>query len=250
MICPTLLTAFAFMQAKPTVRMNYSSFPSPAPAASRSIFAFFGHPLLRPLRAASSGLPLLLLLLLLGGCQQDACERLNCQNGGRCMDGACACPEGFAGLRCELAIDPCAQLSCVNGSCQTNAQGQAACACEDGFEGGQCQQPWTQKFLGAYTATETCNSGGLQFKLQISPGLKFKQVVLENFHNQRDATTTAKVVAELLNERVFDIPSQYMAFGLVSGSGSINEAQTRINLNYDIIQGSDTLRCAATLEQD
>lgn len=41
------------------------------------------------------------ILILANGCQQDPCEGVSCQNGGTCMDGSCACPEGFSGSLCE-----------------------------------------------------------------------------------------------------------------------------------------------------
>ncbi len=186
-------------------------------------------------------------MLLLVACRPDACERLNCQNGGTCIDEACACPDGFTGLECELALDPCLQLTCKNGTCQTNAQGEAACLCDDGFEGTNCADAWTAKFLGNYLATETCNGGGLQFNMEVSNGLKFKQIALGNFNNKRDANNSAKVVANLVSSRAFEIPGQWMHFGFVSGIGSLNEEHTQLTLTFDIIQAGDTLSCSSLL---
>jgi len=45
------------------------------------------------------------LLFLLSGCQkpdEDACQSMDCQNGGSCINnGVCACPNSFYGPNCE-----------------------------------------------------------------------------------------------------------------------------------------------------
>lgn len=191
-----------------------------------------------------------LIFCTLSACREDACERLNCKNGGECIDGGCVCPDGFAGLECELSLDPCLQIECKNGKCETNSQGKARCICDGGFEGESCAQAWTEKFLGNYLITEVCNGSGIQYKMEISNGLKFSQVTLENFHNKRDATNSAKVVADLLNSRAFEIPGQYMHFGFVTGSGSINESATEVTFNFEVIKDGDTLSCTALMVRE
>lgn len=166
------------------------------------------------------------------------------------MDGGCACPEGYAGLECELELDPCLQIACNNGKCVTNVQGDARCICDNGFEGTNCADAWTDKFFGQYLATEVCNGGSLQYKMSISNGLKFSQVTFENFHNKRDANNSAKVVADLLSSRAFEIPGQFMHFGFVKGSGSINEDATELTVNFEVISNADTLRCAMIMQRE
>jgi hypothetical protein len=44
---------------------------------------------------------IVLLVLTIASCIQDKCETLVCNNGGVCVDGACACKIGFEGNRCD-----------------------------------------------------------------------------------------------------------------------------------------------------
>lgn len=37
-------------------------------------------------------------------CEHDSCTVLNCQNGGRCEDGVCVCPEGYEGAECNETL--------------------------------------------------------------------------------------------------------------------------------------------------
>jgi len=46
-----------------------------------------------------------------GGCQTkvevaDLCKNINCLNGGICRDGACDCPSGYTGTRCQTKLSP------------------------------------------------------------------------------------------------------------------------------------------------
>lgn len=50
------------------------------------------------------------LLLLLGlvscGVEEDACLTLDCVNGGTCISGGCACPDGYEGEDCSIELEP------------------------------------------------------------------------------------------------------------------------------------------------
>ena len=39
------------------------------------------------------------------GVVSDPCARITCMNGGECIDGACKCPDGFSGRRCQTKIE-------------------------------------------------------------------------------------------------------------------------------------------------
>lgn len=182
------------------------------------------------------------------GCAEDRCETLSCQNGGICENNACQCPEGFIGKECEISLDPCLQLMCENGDC-VNGQNGAICNCDAGFEGATCETTWTQKFIGALTANEVCGGTPVQFRVEVLDGPRFNRFTIENFHNKQSPQTTAKVVADLVNPRVFNIYEQPMTFGFVTGSGSINADGSLITLSYAIRNGADTLRCSAILEK-
>ena len=191
-----------------------------------------------------------LLGLGLSACQEDPCADRDCQNGGICIDGRCDCPEGFVGVNCELATDPCLNKNCDpdrSASCQSNANGEARCICEDGFEGELCQAQWTDKYPAQYEVEEICNGKTDLFFSTVDPGPRFKQITLANFHNAQNSTSGARVVANLLQANVFDLYEQFMPFGVVTGAGSYDPDSRELRLNYQIIEtDGDTLTCVAT----
>lgn len=48
----------------------------------------------------------LIIMLLLHGCKEEACQDVSCLNGGTCVDGQCDCPEGFFGSDCGEVETP------------------------------------------------------------------------------------------------------------------------------------------------
>ncbi len=71
---------------------------SPFPTSSSS------QPQINPINPMTNRL--LFIIMICGlwawtGCRQDPCENVECQNGGVCMEGTCACAEGFEGTLCE-----------------------------------------------------------------------------------------------------------------------------------------------------
>lgn len=184
----------------------------------------------------------LIVLALAGGCETKPCETLVCQNGGECIEGSCVCPAGIVGKECELIVDPCVALNCVQGACVPLSPTEAFCQCESGYEGVRCERPWTAKFVALYDAVEVCDGNGLGFPMRITVGPRFNQVTMENFRN-----LDAKVVADLINPQVLSIYKQPMSFGFVSGSGIIASDERTVTLNYTIINGADTLLCSAIL---
>ena len=64
-----------------------------------------------------------------------------CVNGGQCVAGACACPEGFSGPTCATA-DACGPPSpCDNGGSCAGAVGGYVCTCVGDYSGDQCEIP-------------------------------------------------------------------------------------------------------------
>lgn len=191
-----------------------------------------------------------LLLLFVGpACQEDPCASRICTNGGTCVDGDCDCPEGFIGPQCTVPLDPCLSKACIDAStatCVVGTDGKARCVCEDGFEGELCSDQWTAKFLGPYNATESCNGQGLGFSVNVLDGPEFKKFTIANFRNEATDSLTAKVVAVMIEADLFDIPEQFMHFGVVTGFGSY-DIEGKINLTYEVINGKDTLVCITEL---
>ncbi|MEZ4688433.1 MAG: calcium-binding EGF-like domain-containing protein [Bacteroidia bacterium] len=175
----------------------------------------------------------------------DECADISCENGGICVDGRCDCPTGFTGQRCEVKIDPCTQLQCVNAdTCLVDNQGVARCMCKQGYEGIRCDSIWTSKYLGAFNVAEDCGSTST-FQVNIVTGPRFGEITIENFHNEAGTGGTAKVVAQSITSNTLYIPEQFMHFGRVEGSGSFGPGSSRFTLEYTVISNQDTLDCLA-----
>uniref|UniRef100_A0A8C2FDZ9 Slit homolog 3 (Drosophila) n=1 Tax=Cyprinus carpio TaxID=7962 RepID=A0A8C2FDZ9_CYPCA len=70
-----------------------------------------------------------------------------CQNNGTCVSDVtgsyrCTCPFGYKGRNCEIPINACISLPCVNGgTCHLTPglDGHYSCVCPPGYEGQQCE---------------------------------------------------------------------------------------------------------------
>lgn len=49
---------------------------------------------------------IIVIALLIAGCDKDPCKGLDCLNGGTCDNGKCLCPEGYEGENCETKKEP------------------------------------------------------------------------------------------------------------------------------------------------
>jgi len=181
------------------------------------------------------------------GCADDPCATRFCQNGGVCIEGICDCPAGFTGANCELSLDPCDRKGCDpnhSSNCVSNGE-DARCICEDGFEGERCSQAWTAKFLRRYEVDEICNGSDQNFFSEIMEGPRFKQLTIQNFHNQVSAIESARIVADMVSPNVAKYNDQFMTFGEVDGSVNYL-SDGSLALSYTIIADTDTLTCIAT----
>uniref|UniRef100_A0A8C1GPI8 Slit homolog 3 (Drosophila) n=1 Tax=Cyprinus carpio TaxID=7962 RepID=A0A8C1GPI8_CYPCA len=67
-----------------------------------------------------------------------------CQNNGTCVSDVtgsyrCTCPFGYKGRNCEIPINACISLPCVNGGTCHLTPGLDGCVCPPGYEGQQCE---------------------------------------------------------------------------------------------------------------
>lgn len=79
-----------------------------------------------------------------------------CKNGGTCIGlSGCKCRDGFIGPRCEVVINKCKKLHCMNGgTCLSYPrQGREECICPIGLTGPRCQYK-------NYCAQKPCLNGG------------------------------------------------------------------------------------------
>lgn len=191
-----------------------------------------------------------MVAICVAGCKADFCETVVCENGGSCQGGFCNCPDGFTGARCEIPLDPCLLSPCAAPGTDTclvsPVTGEARCICATGYEGERCADRWEAKFAGNFNAAEDCGSLVGNFPMAVQAGPDPGQVTLVNFANQQPGSIPAKVVGNLVNSKVFQIYTQYMAFGQVSGQGSYR-LDGAIEFSYQLIHNGDTSECTTLL---
>ncbi len=78
-----------------------------------------------------------LCIQLLSCTSENPCDGIICNNGGTCVDGTCACLDGFSGPNCD-SEDLCIteSIECFNGGVCENG----ACQCPTGFTGENCEE--------------------------------------------------------------------------------------------------------------
>ena len=167
---------------------------------------------------------------------QEACDFVECQNGGQCIEGDCHCPDDYRGLNCEIWIDPCEDVICMNeGVCNSGI-----CDCAPGYEGGVCQNEIRTHFLGGYDAVHSCNSGSLTYEVDVTADTVVTDVLIANLYN------SGNIVSAVVDSAALIIPSQEFGTGTIEGSGTL--VDDIINLSYVVIFGMNTDSCTATCQ--
>ncbi|XP_078685403.1 uncharacterized protein LOC144918448 isoform X9 [Branchiostoma floridae x Branchiostoma belcheri] len=97
-------------------------------------------------------------------CTESPCVSEPCMNGATCLNITggyqCTCPEGFAGVNCEININECASVPapCKNGGICTDGIGGVICDCTGtGYEGPFCQSDVNE------CINNPCQNGGACF---------------------------------------------------------------------------------------
>ncbi len=54
------------------------------------------------------------------------------------------------------SCDPCDDVTCINGEPKEVDNNECICECDQGYEGDQCGEAANKKFIGTYTAYDTC----------------------------------------------------------------------------------------------
>lgn len=82
-------------------------------------------------------------------CNQDLNFCTNhkpCRNGGTCFNTGqgsytCSCPMDFTGKECEIAVNDCSRIPCLNGGTCTRNNTYQICVCPRDFSGPHCETP-------------------------------------------------------------------------------------------------------------
>ncbi len=181
---------------------------------------------------------------LLGG------NKVPCSNGGTCNDGECDCLKGYSGASCE-DIDSCDLLdvTCARGYCETGL-----CYCDAGFEGEDCSFESRKKFLGTYNVIERCpdldTTWGYNIVIErnvldgsvmdIANLFSYDNYPIDGYFSKVEGTSNLGLESfTIKNQRPDDGEKN------ISGSGSLSvfDSVTNININYLTTNGGKSFNC-------
>lgn len=130
------------------------------------------------------------------------------------------------------ALPGCDSRSCRDVTCGLNQVCvQGNCLCADGLEGTDCSVQSFQKYLRNYQVFENCfgtPSPVGNYMSFITPGVRFNEVILNNFLGQ-GIQATAVIRTDQTNQgNLLQIPTQNWGSTSFSGQGFYNPATQRI----------------------
>jgi hypothetical protein len=169
-------------------------------------------------------------------CNRDKCNNTTCNNGS-CFDGICTCTPGFEGANCET--DLCKNVTCENGGMCVNGE----CKCPAGYEGEHCEG--INKFIGEYTATDSCNGGAIM-KIYVT-ALSMKgngEMVLRitNFSNFQSV-----VYASISSSgNTFSISGTNYEGYHIEGSGEYDNGTGNVKIGYTVSYPNGNISCVGT----
>lgn len=141
-------------------------------------------------------------------CNKDECKDVVCNNGGTCVDGTCSCPTGY--------------------------------------EGTTCQTKSVDKFIGTWTATETCSGGSpstYQVIISADPSAANKVLVsnLGDYGCTTGGTITWNGSVNSATLTINDNKCQYQ----MNATGNYNNGS--VTITYTATYLTNTDNCTATL---
>ncbi|MBL0315977.1 MAG: calcium-binding EGF-like domain-containing protein [Flavobacteriales bacterium] len=135
--------------------------------------------------------------------------------------------------------DPCENVTCQNGGSCNNG----SCSCATGYEGATCGTEQRAKFIGSFSASESCTSGNYNYSFTVSnSGTGVSNVVLTNFGGVT-GTLSATISGSSITipSQTIDVTGVAVTF---SGSGQISGNIMTISYTLSANGGSDP--CTAT----
>jgi len=141
--------------------------------------------------------------------------------------------------------DKCERLDCINGECI-----EGKCACEQGYEGGLCETASNEKFNGIYDLNENCTAGSDGYEVRLEPS-STEPMVFEIFGlwEQEDDAVTVQIAEDGTS---FEAGIQMLNNKRVVISATSDAFANTINLDYEVYEPGQTAPfdiCQATLER-
>ena len=136
--------------------------------------------------------------------------------------------------------DPCASVTCQNGGTCNNG----TCSCASGYEGATCGTEQRAKFIGTYSAAESCTPGGnFNYTLTVTTsGTGVSNVILNNYYG------VGVIATATISGSSITIPSQIITIagiGAVTTSGSGQISGNIMTISYTIVSSSGSDSCTA-----
>lgn len=140
-------------------------------------------------------------------CNTDACDDIDCMNGGLCLDGSCSCPTGYEGETCET---------------KSNA-----------------------KFIGTYTVTETCGgTNSNPYQVTITAGANATDVLISNLGDYNCTVGGTITFSGLVNQAQITINDDKCNTQM-NATGSYANGVITMSYTASYVGGTDN--CTATL---
>lgn len=178
-----------------------------------------------------------LFFLSLQSCVNN-CKKDECKNGGYCVETGCKCVGSWSGKNCE--VDKCASIVCTNAVCINGI-----CSCNLGYEGANCQTEVHAKFIGDYTYSAPCVSGGRTSKIEKVGSIENLEIIIRDIVSPQSVTNS--IYAKIQGQSI-TVNSQFLQNNVgVEGAGSISNNVVTLNLNYRQTPASSPVSCKYTL---
>ena len=124
----------------------------------------------------------------------------------------------------QSCSNPCKDEPCgANGTCVENGK-DYTCTCKTGYQGDLCDSPWSDNFLGTFSADDTC-------------GFLYESVITSTADNVLSVGNlfglAASGSADVISASDIQIASQTVNGYVVSGTGSLTGSVITIDYKID-----------------
>ncbi|CAH3188857.1 unnamed protein product [Porites evermanni] len=119
----------------------------------------------------------------------NGCENILCLNNGTCTDRSnglnCSCPPGFSGNRREININECKSSPCLNNATCTDRINAFNCSFPPGFSGNRCEIDINECRSNPCLNNGTCNDRINRFNCSCPAGFAGKRCEIEKSLEQK-----------------------------------------------------------------